>query len=135
MSHRRGAVVRVSVSLGVAALAAAAFVINAHAAPGGDAKAGADMFDQECSDCHSVKQGKNKKGPSLFGVVGRKSASIEDFVYSDAMKSANVVWTVEKIDAYITKPKEVVVGTKMKYDGLADATARANLLAFLAAQK
>ena len=81
------------------------------------------------------RQGKNKKGPSLFGVIGRKSASIADFKYSDAMRSLNVVWTVDKIDAYITKPKEVVPGGKMKYDGLANAKARDDLLAYLATKK
>jgi len=131
VNFRRDAVVHLSFGL----LACFIIVNNTHAAPGGDAKAGADMFDQECSDCHSLKQGKNKKGPSLFGVVDRKSASIEDFVYSDPMRAYNVVWSLDKIDAYITNPKIAVPGGKMKYDGLADATARANLLAFLAAQK
>jgi len=106
----------------------------AQAGPG-DAKAGNDVFDQECSDCHSVKMGKNKKGPSLFDVVGRKSGSIADYTYSDGMRALNVVWDVEKLSAYITKPKAVVPDGKMKYDGLADAQARADLLAFLAAQK
>ena len=131
MSFRRVAVLHLSFGL----LAGFLIVNNAHAAPGGDAKAGADVFDQECSDCHSVKQGKNKKGPSLFGVVDRKSASIADFAYSDPMRAYNVVWSFDKIEAYITNPKAAVPGGKMKYDGLGDETARANLLAFLAAQK
>jgi len=131
VSLRRDAVVH----LGFGLLAGLLYVNNAHAAPGGDAKAGADVFDQECSDCHSVKPGKNKKGPSLFGVVDRKSASIADFVYSDPMRAYNIVWSLDKIEAYITNPKVAVPGGKMKYDGLGDATARSNLLAFLAAQK
>jgi len=128
---RRATVVHLSFGL----LACFIIVNNAHAAPGGDAKAGADVFDQECSDCHSVKQGKNKKGPSLFGVVDRKSASIADFAYSDPMRASNIVWSVDKIESYITNPKAAVPGGKMKYDGLGNETARANLLAFLAAQK
>jgi len=107
----------------------------AHAAPGGDAKAGGDVFDQECSDCHSIKPGKNKKGPSLFGVVGRKSGTATDFSYSEAMLASGILWTADKIEAYITNPKTAVPGNKMKYDGLADAKAREDLLAFLAAQK
>ena len=129
MSLRRIAMVNLSFGL----LTACLFVNNAHAA--GDAKAGADVFDQECSDCHSVKQGKNKKGPSLFGVVDRKSASIPDFVYSDPMRALNVVWSLDKIESYITNPKAVVPGGKMKYDGLSNEKERADLLAFLAAQK
>ncbi len=107
----------------------------AHAVESGDANVGHDVFDQECSDCHSIKPGKNKKGPSLFGVVGRNSASIADFQYSDGMRALNTVWSADKIDEYITKPKGVVPTGKMKYDGLPDAKARANLLAFLATLK
>jgi cytochrome c len=108
----------------------------AQAAPAGDPKAGDDVFASECSDCHSVRKGKNKKGPSLFGVVGRKSASIPNYKYTDAMRSYKVVWTPEKIDAYITNPNKVVPGTKMKkYDGLADPKARADVIAYLATKK
>lgn len=130
MNLRQIAVVNLSFGL-----LAGLFVNTAHAAPAGDAKAGADVFDQECSDCHSVKQGKNKKGPSLFGVVDRKSASIADFVYSDPMRALNIAWSLDKIESYITNPKAVVPGGKMKYDGLGDEKERADLLAFLAAQK
>ena len=121
----------------VAPLAAASllYVGMAHAAPAGDPGAGEDVFASECSDCHSVRQGKNKKGPSLFGIVGRKSASIADFKYSDAMRALNTVWTVDKIETYITKPKGMVPGGKMKYDGLANAKARTDLLAYLATKK
>lgn len=109
---------------------------NSFAAPaGGDPVAGDDVFASECSDCHSVHKGKNKKGPSLFAVIGRHSASIPNFKYSDAMKSYNVVWTPEKIDKYISNPKAVVPGGKMKYKGLHDAKQRADLLAFLATKK
>jgi cytochrome c len=121
--------------MGMAALASLLLVECAHAAPGADAKIGGDVFDQECSDCHSIKPGKNKKGPSLFGVVGRKSGTVADFAYSEAMLASSIVWTADKIEAYVTNPKTAVPGNKMKYDGLADAKAREDLLAFLAAQK
>ena len=53
----------------------------------GDSKRGADVFAEECGDCHSAVPGKNKKGPSLTGVNGRKAGSVADFSgYSDAMK-------------------------------------------------
>jgi cytochrome c len=117
------------------AVASLIFVGSAYAAPTGDPGTGSDVFASECSDCHSVKPGKNKKGPSLFGIVDRKSATISDFAYSDDMRSLNAVWTVDKLDAYIAKPKAVVPGGKMKYDGLASEKARADLLSFLATQK
>lgn len=101
----------------------------------GDVKQGADVFAGECGDCHSPKEGKAKKGPPLFGVNGRKAASIADFVYSDAMKQSGIIWTPDKIDLYITKPKKLVPGGKMKYDGLDDAAQRADVIAYLQSLK
>lgn len=101
-----------------------------------DAEKGADSFDANCAECHSVaKVLKNKKGPSLFGVVGRPSGQVQGYDYSDAMKAAGLTWTPEKLDAYITNPKAVVPNDKMKFKGLADAAERADLVAFLAEQK
>ncbi len=111
----------------------AALAHDAHAA--GDAKRGADTFIEECGDCHSPKEGKAKKGPPLFGVVGRAAATSPGFAYSDAMKASGITWTPDKIDAYITLPKKVVPGGKMKYDGLADAAARADVIAYLQSLK
>jgi cytochrome c len=103
---------------------------------GGDAKKGADVFAEECGDCHSTVAGKNKKGPSLNGVFSRKAGSVADFSgYSDAMKQSGITWNPEKIDAYITQPKKVVAGGKMKYDGLGDAAARADVISYLTSIK
>lgn len=102
----------------------------AHAA--GDVAKGNDVFAQECAECHSPREGKNKKGPSLFAVVGRKAASVPDVVYSDALKASGLTWTPDRIDAYVSAPKKLVPGGKMKYEGLASATDRADLLAYLA---
>jgi len=105
--------------------------IAAHA----DVDAGAESFDANCAECHSLKPGKNKKGPSLAAIVGRKSASITSFSYSDAMAASGLTWTNDKLDAYITNPKTLVPEGKMKFKGLADARERADLIEFLATQK
>lgn len=97
--------------------------------------AGGDVFDVECSDCHSLKAGKNKKGPSLSGVVGRKAGTAPGFEYSPAMLASGITWTPDRIDAYLAAPKKVVPNGKMKYDGLAGAQDRANLIRFLGEQK
>ena len=98
----------------------------------GDVEKGKDVFATECAECHSVREGKNKKGPSMFAVVGRKAAIVADATFSDALKASGIVWTADKIDAYVTAPKKLVPGGKMKYDGLGSATERADLLAYLA---
>jgi len=118
--------------LATALTTAALPVVQAHAA--GDAAKGGTVFNEECADCHSIKEGKNKKGPSLFGVVGRASGSNADFNYSAAMKASGLIWSPDRIDAYIHDPKAVVPGGKMKYDGLPEAQARADLIAYLAAK-
>ena len=100
----------------------------AHAA---DARHGSSVFQEECAECHSMTAGKNKKGPSLFGVVGRNAAEVPDYVYSGALKGSGIVWSPDKLDAYIANPRKAVPGCNMKYDGLSDAAARADLIEFL----
>lgn len=104
----------------------------ASAAGEGDVSDGSDVYDSECADCHSARQGKNKKGPSLFAVVGRHSGTQQGYQYSEAMAHSAIVWTPEKIQAYLAAPKTVVPGGKMKYDsGDLSAQDIADLLAFL----
>lgn len=116
-------------------LAAAASSLSFQARAAADVDKGKDVFATECAECHSAREGKNKKGPSLFGVVGRKAATVADASYSDALKASGITWTPDRIDAYVTAPKKLVPGGKMKYDGLASAAERAELLAYLATLK
>lgn len=85
----------------------------------------------QCAACHSVEAGKNGLGPSLHGVVGRKSASVEGFNYSPAMKAANLTWDDATLDQYLAKPMTLVPGTRMSYPGQADAAKRAEIIAWL----
>lgn len=101
------------------------------AAHASDAGHGAKVFAVECAVCHSAKQGMNKMGPSLFGIAGHPAASVPDYVYSAALKDSGLTWTTDKLDAYLTAPRKLVPGCKMGYEGLHDATARADLIAFM----
>ena len=98
----------------------------------GDAARGADVFKQNCSMCHSPERGQNLVGPSLFSVVGRAAASIADFSYSSAMKSSGIVWTTDRLKAYLKAPRKYVPGVKMMFPGLSDEQDRENIVAFLA---
>lgn len=102
-----------------------------------DASAGADSYDAHCAECHSIANPlKNKKGPGLFGVNERAAGTAAGYTnYSDAMKNANLKWTPDKLDAYVTNPKAMMPGTNMKFKGLSDAKERADLLEFLSRQK
>jgi len=99
-----------------------------------DLAKGAALFATHCSECHSLKEGKDKKGPSLFASFGAKSAQREGFVYSDALRNSHIVWSADTLSSYIANPKKAVPGGKMKYDGLDNAAERADLIAFLASQ-
>ncbi len=103
---------------------------TAHAA--GDAARGAEIFRQNCSECHSPEPGQNLVGPSLFSVVGRPAGSIAAFRYSAAMKSSGIVWTTDQLMAFLKAPRKYLPGVKMKFAGLSDEQDRKNVVAFLA---
>lgn len=115
-------------------LAAVAFLfgwaLGGTAWAAGDAKAGAEVF-KKCALCHSPDAGVNKIGPSLHGVVGRHSASVPNYVYSPAMKSANKTWDEATLNAYLVDPHAAVPGTKMIFPGLKDEADRQNVIAYL----
>lgn len=104
----------------------------AHAA--GDADAGKKVFSK-CAVCHTAVAGKNGLGPSLFGVVGRPSATVAGYNYSDAMKAANKTWDEATLTAYLTDPKAAIPGNKMAFAGLPNPDDRANVIAYLATLK
>jgi len=101
----------------------------------GDAAKGAQVFDQQCKQCHMVGPGaKTRIGPSLNGIYGRRAGSIDGFTYSKSMArmgADGLNWTIERLDAYIENPKALVSGTRMNYRGLSDPTQRHDLMAFL----
>jgi cytochrome c len=95
------------------------------------ASPGQAAFQSQCSICHSVTAGQNMIGPSLFGVVGRKSGTEPGFHYSAANKADGLVWDAPTLERYLASPATVVPHTTMTYAGLADAQKRADLIAYL----
>ena len=100
----------------------------------GDAAAGEKVF-KKCMTCHAVGDAaKNKVGPVLNGIVGATAGSVEGFKYSKAMlakQAEGLVWTDETLDAYLTKPKDYVPGTKMTGPRLKKEDQRENVIAYL----
>lgn len=89
-----------------------------------------------CAICHSTKDPDAAGyapmvGPSLFGVYGSQSAHVASFNYSDAMRSADLTWDDATLDKYLTRPMQVVPGTRMAYVGEPNAEKRAALIAYL----
>lgn len=100
------------------------------AAMAGDPAAGEKVF-KKCAACHALEEGKNKIGPSLFAVVGREVGAT-DFKYSDALLALGGVWSAERLDQFLTKPRDMAPGNKMSFAGLRKEEDRANIIAYLA---
>ena len=97
-----------------------------------DMEIGQGIFKRYCSVCHSLEPGRNKFGPSLSGVVGRKAASIEGFDYSDAFRKLSVVWSADTLDVYLSGPQKFAPGTRMMFPGIANADDRRSVVEYLA---
>jgi cytochrome c len=75
--------------------------------------------------------GSSGTGPTLKGIIGRKSGTVPGFRYSRAMKNAAITWDEVSIDRYLSNPQDVVPGNIMPFSGVPDAAQRANLIAYL----
>ena len=95
-----------------------------------DAKRGEKLFE-ECRACHSIERGVNGVGPSLYGVFGRRAASLEDFRYSPALKRSGITWTPQTLDTYVADPQKSVPANRMPYAGMPEARDRADLILYL----
>jgi cytochrome c len=107
---------QISFAFAGAVLMAASFVpCIATPAAAADAAHGKVLY-QACVACHTEKP--DALGPSLKGVVGRKSAALDDFRYSNPMKRANLTWDEAHLHAYIKDPQGTVKGNRMPFGGL-----------------
>jgi cytochrome c2 len=109
---------------------AAALLGTAGAAGAQTADQGQKIFAR-CAICNTVEPGKNRMGPSLAGVVGRKAGTAAGYNYSPAMKAAKLIWNTATLDKYLTNPRAVVPGNKMIFPGLPNAADRAAVIAYL----
>ncbi len=113
-------------------------VAGAAPASAQDAAQGQQVFNR-CRACHAVgPAAKNKAGPQLNGIVGRKAGAVAGFNYSAAMREAagkGLVWTEPKLTAYLESPDTFMPGGVMAYAGVKDAGDLKDLIAFLKTQK
>ncbi|MBV9956139.1 MAG: cytochrome c family protein [Pseudolabrys sp.] len=102
------------------------------AAQAQDLKAGENSF-KKCLPCHAVgEEAKNKVGPLLNGLEGRKSGTIEGYSYSEANKNSGITWGKDVFIEYIKDPRAKIPGTKMIFPGIKNETEANDLWAYLA---
>jgi cytochrome c len=114
----------------VAFACAAVLLASGAARADGDPARGEKRFE-ECAPCHALEKDKETVGPSLHGVFGRKAGTASDFRFSPALKRSGIAWNESSIDSYIADPQGFIPGNRMPYAGIADAGARADLIAYL----
>lgn len=94
-------------------LSVAALLAGSPVPAAGDSAKGMKTF-KKCKACHNIAKNKHKVGPTLVGVIGRKSGTAKDekgklYRYSKAMKAAGdngIVWNDENLEKFLTKPKK-----------------------------
>ena len=87
---------------------------------------------KKCAACHSISEGgKNKIGPTLWGVLGRPAGSVADYKYSKAMAAYGKNWSFEEMNGFLIKPKDWIKGTKMSFAGLKKAKDRAAVILYM----
>jgi cytochrome c len=96
--------------------------------PSANAANGKVLFEKRCTGCHSLD--KNKEGPRLAGVYGRKAGSIADFSYSNELKTAKITWDGPMLDRWLTNPDDVVRDNDMAFH-VPDSRERADIIEFL----
>jgi len=114
-------------------LAAALSITSAGTIAADDAEIakGKRQFNK-CRACHTLTDnGKKRQGPHLASLLGRASASIDGFKYSDALKNANLTWDEATLDAWLQSPRKYLPGNRMVFVGLRKPADRAALIAYL----
>lgn len=97
-----------------------------------DASAGEGLFRQ-CKACHSLEDGRNGTGPTLYNIVNRATGAADGFSYSGNLVTVADAWTPENLNGFLENPKGYAPGTKMSYKGMPKVEDRANLIAWLEA--
>jgi cytochrome c len=96
-----------------------------------DVAAGKTAFNK-CMACHAIGEGaKNKVGPELNGLDGRKSGTAEGYSYSEANKNSGITWNEAEFKTYIKDPNAKIPGTKMIFIGVKNETEVNNLWAYV----
>ena len=112
-------------------IAAVVLAASTGVTPAQDVEAGESSF-KKCLPCHDIgDDARNKVGPLLNGLAGRKSGTVEGFSYSDANKNSGLTWDEATFKDYIKDPRAKIPGTKMIFPGIKNEKESENLWAYI----
>ena len=93
------------------------------------------LFEATCTPCHNYdKEGEPDmygQTLNLYGVIGRKAASVTGFEYSEGLRKSGIVWDEAIIDKFITAPRKLLPGTRMELPGVEDVKTRTGIIRYL----
>ncbi len=89
------------------------------------AATGTQLYDAHCSGCHSLNVEQHGRGPHLVGVVGRRAGAASGYLFSDALRSRDEVWTPDSLERFLTNPRAFAPGTFKSSLNITEAEARA----------
>ena len=84
---------------------------------------------KRCISCHSLT--KNKMGPALGNIFGKKAGSVKGYRYSKAMRKSDIIWNDCTLDQFLIKPRKYIKGTKMRFSGLKKKSQRDAVIKYL----
>jgi len=92
-----------------------------------------ELLTLSCQVCHTFREGEEHLlGPNLYKLLGRPVASASGFEYSDVLRGAEFVWTLDALDSWLAKPDDFLPGNNMVFAGFNSESDRNDLLAYLA---
>ena len=113
----------------------AAVLCQPQSSPAQNFSEGRKLFESSCTPCHNYEKGGEPdmygQTLNLYGVVGRKAASVAGFEYSEDLRKSGIVWSEANIDTFITLPKKLFPGTRMELPGVEDEKTRRDIVRFL----
>ncbi len=91
-------------------------------------------YNTHCRQCHSMKEGDNRLGSSLYNIFGAKAGQVKGFANYSGSLQENITWDEATLDRFIADPASVAPNTNMIYPGIADAATRKKIIEFLKAK-
>lgn len=126
-------------SIGLLCFGAALCLGPAHAQSppkSGDENAGQVAFNTHCRNCHSIKEGDNRLGPSLHGVFGKPAGQVKGFANYSGGLTPDITWDEATLDKFLADPTAMVSNTTMKpFPGVREADQRKLVIDYLKANK